>query len=310
MSATLRIISSKLLKSRSLNIILHQNPDGDVIGSAHALALALNKKVTVSSSTKVADIFKKIIPKIKTIRNISYASDTFVVLDCSESHRTGFSKQLENIPGKRIIVIDHHDRNGDLAKKAHNAFIDKSYSATAEIIDVLLKEMHTSITPDIATALLLGIFTDTGGFKHPNTSVKTLARASKLIRYGGDLQKIKQVFLKKLSSNQRKLWGSALSKLSINKWGIAIIKITKKSLNIARCTQEDIFGLANMVALTTEAKASLVLIEQDGDWRGTLRTRHKNVDISRLAKLLGGRGQKKAAGFTATKRLLSSKIDN
>lgn len=309
-ATTLKKISAILLNSKNLTIILHQNPDGDAIGSANGLMLGLNQKVTVSSSTKIADIFKKIIPKIKTVGRINYSSDTYVVLDCSESHRTGFSKQLENIPGGKIIVIDHHNRNGDLAKKASNTFIDQSRSATAEIIDDLLKEMHITITPDIATSLLLGIFTDTGGFKHPNTSVNTLARASKLIRYGGDLQKIKTMFLKKLSSNQKKLWGSALSKLSINKWGIAVIKITRRSLNVASCTQEDIFGLANMIALTTGAKASLVLIEQDGGWRGILRTRHKNIDISKLARLLGGKGQKKAAGFTATKRLFSGKIDN
>lgn len=310
MSISLKKIAQKLQNSKSITIILHKNPDGDVIGSANALALSLDKKIYITSTTKIADIFKKIIPKIKTVSKLNYTSDIYLILDCSESHRMGFSKQLKNIAPEKIIVIDHHNHGGDLVKNSNNFFVDKSYSSTAEIIDELLKEMHISINPNIATSLLLGIFTDTGGFKHPNTSVNTLARASKLIRYGGNLQIIKKVFLKHLSINQRKLWGNALTKLIINKWGIAVIKITKKSLNNNGCTQKDIFGLANMIALTTGAKASLVLIEQNNGWRGILRTRHKHIDISRLAKLLGGRGQKKAAGFTATKQLFSGKIDN
>ena len=310
MSISLKKIATILLNSQSLTIVLHQNPDGDVIGSANALTLSLNSQVTISSSTKIADIFKKIIPNIKTVNKLGSKSDTYVILDCSETHRTGFTKELAAIPLEKIVIIDHHQKNGDLVKNYPNNFVDKSCSATAEIIDELLKEMHVTITPEIATSLLLGIFTDTGGFKHPNTSVNTLSRASKLIRYGGDLQKIKKIFLKKLSISQRKLWGSALSGLYINKWGIAVTKITKNSLKETSSLQEDIFGLANIIALTTEAKASLVLIEQDNGWRGILRTRHKHIDISRLAKLLGGKGQKKAAGFTATKRLFSSKIDN
>ena len=310
MSISLKKIATILLNSQSLTIVLHQNPDGDVIGSANALTLSLNSQVTISSSTKIADIFKKIIPNIKTVNKLDSKSDTYVILDCSETHRTGFTKELAAIPLEKIVIIDHHQKNGDLVKNYPNNFVDKSCSATAEIIDELLKEMHVAVTPEIATSLLLGIFTDTGGFKHPNTSVNTLSRASKLIRYGGDLQKIKKIFLKKLSISQRKLWGSALSGLYINKWGIAVTKITKNSLKETSSLQEDIFGLANIIALTTEAKASLVLIEQDNGWRGILRTRHKHIDISRLAKLLGGKGQKKAAGFTATKRLFSSKIDN
>ena len=310
MSISLKKIATILLNSQSLTIVLHQNPDGDVIGSANALTLSLNSQVTISSSTKIADIFKKIIPNIKTVNKLGSKSDTYVILDCSETHRTGFTKELAAIPLEKIVIIDHHQKNGDLVKNYPNNFVDKSCSATAEIIDELLKEMHVAVTPEIATSLLLGIFTDTGGFKHPNTSVNTLSRASKLIRYGGDLQKIKKIFLKKLSISQRKLWGSALSGLYINKWGIAVTKITKNSLKETSSLQEDIFGLANIIALTTEAKASLVLIEQDNGWRGILRTRHKHIDISRLAKLLGGKGQKKAAGFTATKRLFSSKIDN
>ena len=310
MSISLKKIATILLNSQSLTIVLHQNPDGDVIGSANALTLSLNSQVTISSSTKIADIFKKIIPNIKTVNKLGSKSDTYVILDCSETHRTGFTKELAAIPLEKIVIIDHHQKNGDLVKNYPNNFVDKSCSATAEIIDELLKEMHVAVTPEIATSLLLGIFTDTGGFKHPNTSVNTLSRASKLIRYGGDLQKIKKIFLKKLSVSQRKLWGSALSGLYINKWGIAVTKITKNSLKETSSLQEDVFGLANIIALTTEAKASLVLIEQDNGWRGILRTRHKHIDISRLAKLLGGKGQKKAAGFTATKRLFSSKIDN
>ncbi|MEX2012176.1 MAG: bifunctional oligoribonuclease/PAP phosphatase NrnA [Patescibacteria group bacterium] len=311
MSQALRQIAQKILSADTITIILHRQPDGDAIGSAVALAESLAEKdLKIATSPKIDEIYSRVIDLPPTTTRLDLGRDCYLVLDCSESHRTGFTEQLRAVPGKNIIVIDHHTNRGDLVKVTKNFFIDESYSATAEIVDDLLKLLRKAITPKICTALLLGIYTDTGGFKHPNTSQKTLERASKLIRQGGDLRKITKTFLQKSSNAKRKLWGKMLSNLEINRWGIAQVRVTKKQISDSGARAEDIFGIANTIALISEAKAALVMIEQDDGWRGILRTRHRHIDIGRLAKLLGGTGQKKAAGFTATNKVFSGKIDN
>lgn len=310
MTRALRAAAEKLAAAQKINIIVHQNPDGDAIGSAIALQRALSpKEVTVSCATDVADIFRKIIDDINFSKTLGLAADIYLIVDCSEAHRTGFSSEIKKISSERLCVIDHH-KTGNLSKQVGLAVINTEYCATTEIIDELLKELRIKMTPAIATALLLGVFTDTGGFRHANTNVLTLKRASRLISYGGNIQRITKTFFQKLSPTQRKLWGEVLMGIEINRWGMAVAKISMKIFENTGASIEDAFGLANNVALINEARASLIMIEQADGWRGILRTRHHQVDIGRLAKLLGGKGQQKAAGFTATNTVFSDIISN
>jgi len=58
-------------------------------------------------------------------------------------------------------------------------------------------------------------------------------------------------------------------------------------------------GVANFLNNLGEGKASLLLKEQtDGTVKGSLRTSRDEMDVSAIAKALGGGGHKKAAGFT------------
>jgi nanoRNase/pAp phosphatase (c-di-AMP/oligoRNAs hydrolase) len=100
-----------------------------------------------------------------------------------------------------------------------------------------------------------------------------------------------------------------LSEISINKLGIVVAQVKRSHLKEAQSTIDDVAGLANLLALTSEAKLALVLIETESGWRGILRTRHRSVNLGRLARLLGGSGHKKAAGFMTTKDIFSGKIE-
>jgi phosphoesterase RecJ-like protein len=310
MTRALKAVAEKLSASKSINIIVHRNPDGDAIGSAVALKKALSsKEVTISCTTDVAEVFKRIIADLSFSCKLQPNADVYIIVDCSEAHRTGFANELKSLNRQKICVIDHH-KTGNLPKQAGLAIISDCHCSTTEIIDDLLRELRVKMLPEIATALLLGIFTDTGGFRHSNTTVQTLKRASHLISNGGNIQKITQTFFQRLSSTQRKLWGKVLAGIEVNKWGMAVAKIDKHVFVDTGANVEDAFGLANNVALVNEARASLLLIEQEDGWRGILRTRHHQINIGRLAKLLGGKGQPKAAGFTATKTIFSDIINN
>ena len=54
----------------------------------------------------------------------------------------------------------------------------------------------------------------------------------------------------------------------------------------------------------TDARMALVLRERgDGTVKGSLRTTDELLDVSKIAKLLGGGGHMKAAGFTVKGRV-------
>jgi len=310
MSNSLTAVAKQIEQAQSINIILHQHPDGDAIGSAAALVKAFPKKrITISCATELPEIYTKIVGEINYSKIISKPFDCYLIVDCSEAHRTGFASDLKTIDNQKLCIIDHH-KNGNLLRNVGSSFVDSNYCSTTEIIDELLKTMRIKITPKVATPLLLGLYTDTGGFKHSNVTGDVLKRASRLVSYGGDINSITKSFMRKLSPIQRQLWGKVLMETEINRWGIACAKISLKTLRQSQADIEDAFGLANNIALINEAKAAIVFIEQPNGWRGILRTKNPQINIGKLAKLLGGKGQQKAAGFRMTKSALSDIISN
>ena len=69
-------------------------------------------------------------------------------------------------------------------------FVDPGASSSCELTIELLESLGVKITPEIATALLLGLYTDTGSFMHQNTTPEAYAAAAKLVRSGGNVAKI------------------------------------------------------------------------------------------------------------------------
>jgi phosphoesterase RecJ-like protein len=64
-------------------------------------------------------------------------------------------------------------------------------------------------------------------------------------------------------------------------------------------TLEDLSGVVNMLNTLPDTTFALLLAEYEpGVIKGSLRSEpHKNVDVSAIAKRLGGGGHKLAAGF-------------
>lgn len=304
-------IGELLKTSNDITLLVHQNPDGDAVGSAFALKMAmdeLGKDVKIVCVQSFPDIFVSVVGKIDVNNSLPAKTDLLILLDCNELHRTGFTKQIKTLSKKTpIAIIDHHG-TGDVAGLAKASNCSESASSTTELIFDCLNELRLKITPEIATAILMGVYTDTGGFQHGNTTSRTLSLSSRLVRYGGDLNLISNTFIQTYSPAKRRLWGKVLSSVKINRMGLVTAIISNQLLKEAGAQTSDVSGLANIIALTNEAKAGLILVETNDGWRGTLRTRHMDIDLGRLAALLGGKGHKKAAGFSTTKRTFSGKI--
>lgn len=300
----LKALVRKLAESKSIALVIHQNPDGDAVGSAVALLEALKaagRQTTLTCVNEIPLPFQRIVGSPEVRLNLPADADTYLLLDCSDLGRSGFRRQLQQLAreGKTVLAIDHHENSED-EKEISASIVNPKACATAEIVYQLLAELRLPISPKIANAIMLGIYTDTGAFTHPNTTGRTLELAGELLQRGASLQRISQAFYRSLPVKRQKLWGRVLSELRISKFGFVVARITAEHFRQTQTTVEDILGLANMLSLIDEALVALVLIETGPGTRGVLRTRHQNVDVGRLARLLGGTGQKKAAGFTTT----------
>jgi phosphoesterase RecJ-like protein len=203
-----------------------------------------------------------------------------------------------------VINIDHHTRN-DLWKMVDINYISEESSSTSEIVYKLLVGLGWTVSPTMATALLAGVYTDTGGFKHPNTSGMVLDVVADLLRCGGKLRKIAENIENSRSVDLFRLWGIALNRLKYNaKYGISVSVLTQKDLLETAAAEDDIAGLINLLNSTPESKAALLLYETaDARIKGSLRTESDQIDVSALARNFGGGGHRRASGFSFRGRI-------
>lgn len=286
-------------------LICHQQPDGDALGSVLAFAEALKnngKEVSVVCKDPIPPIFS-FLSGVENFKNDFLVGnhEVIILLDNGDLRRTGFSKRIltaktKNVP---IINIDHHPKN-DLWKIVTINYVNESASSSSELIFEILYGLGWNITPKIATLLLAGIFTDTGGFQHANTGEKVLNIVSELLNKGAKLKLISENISNFHSVIRLKLWGIALNRMLVNKkFGIVSSFLLREEIEKLNASEDEVSGLVNLMNSVPESKIALLLYETaDGNIRGSLRTEENTIDLSWLAKLCGGGGHKKAAGFT------------
>lgn len=299
-------------KNDNFLIIAHDHPDGDTIGSALAVYLFLKrikKTVKIVCKSPVPAVFS-FLKGSDEIENDFLFGDfqAIILIDNGDLKRTGFDKRIREYRrlNKPILNIDHHPAN-DIWKLSRINLVDQAVSSSAEIVYRLIIQYDESkINSQIATAILAGIFTDTGGFQHATTSAETLKLAAKLMNLGGKLKEISKNLSNQKSFNLLKLWGRVLKRLKLNKnYQLVTSVITQDDMKEIGCLEEDLAGAVNLINSVSDARAAMLLYEtKDGNIKGSLRTEEDHLDVSQLAGLLGGGGHKKAAGFTIKGKFL------
>lgn len=316
------------LINHSNHILLHchPSPDPDSIGSVLAVSLALKslgKNVTVISgdseppkSLSFLPGFSEIIPK--NYLEINPADfDLFLILDSSNTDMITKKGQVKFPETLKAVVIDHHASNVGFGQIN---LIEADYPATAQIVYELLKAWQLEITSEIARCLILGLYSDTGGFQYLTFSPDlTLRVASELARIYSDYPKDifnldnnntpGRILFEGLALSSIKLYFNdkvAISEVHLKDWHDKGIKVedTQKS------------DIANKLKSVVGWEIGIIFIEAEKNKINIgLRTREADTyDLSKLAASLGGGGHKAAAGatlnisFEQAKQLLLDKI--
>jgi len=309
----------KIKNSRKLLIISHINPDGDALSSVCAfleLARMLKIDAQAYAQFKKGDTFNylphesEIITDSANVLSLN-SYDTVVVLDCGSLSRTNLLEEIKTVQKSSdrpfIIELDHHPKVDDYADLEIR---EPEKAATVEIIYNFLKENKFSLNKNLANCILTGLLTDTGNFLYSNSSNINIAIASEMLDLGAQFPKIINNTLHNQNMLSMKLWGLTMDNLKINaKYNIAYSVLTKEDLDnltklgskieIERYLNNDVYGdIAGFLSNLSEVQAIMLLREEeDGKIKGSLRTSRPDVDISGLAKELGGGGHPKASGF-------------
>jgi len=304
----------KVLEEKgSFLLICHIDPDGDAIGSMMALKDYLKragKKTYMLSKDSIPEVFS-FLDSGEEIRNDwPQKFEAIILLDNGDFKRTGFTEEIlrQKKNGIPVINIDHHPKN-DIWKIASVNLSNPEASSTCEILAGIFLSENMMITPSVATSLLAGIFYDTGGFQHQNTSKIVLDLTSELLKRGARLKRISEKLSGSRPISLFKLWGIALKRLAIsNRYKLAVSFLKRDDLLATGASEEEISGLVNLLNSIPEAQAALLIYESaDGKIKGSLRTEKDDLDLSKLAIHLGGGGHKKAAGFSITGQIEKDK---
>ena len=289
-----------LIKSKSVALFVHINPDWDAIGSAFALrgALrALNTRADIFTDAPLSSYLSFMESDVICYEEGAPSPDyeCFCALDVSSTNRMGFwGKFFEE--KDNTVCIDHHIKNGPFARLEYT---DHRRSSTGELVFDLLEAIDFPLTKEIASYLYCAISADTGSFQYASVNKRTYEILISLFESGINTTELSTMLYEKNTLKQLKLRAEALFSLKTYKDGkIATAKITKEMLKKYDAQKSDTEGLAQIPRTLDSACLSVFLTEQeDGSIKASLRA-SGDLDVEAVAKKCGGGGHKKASGCT------------
>ncbi len=280
-------------------IASHQRPDGDAIGSAMAMALALKglgKQATVVTDA-IPPAFLQPFPGVDTVRitpEITEAYDAALIMECSELSRTGV-KGLDRSP---VINIDHHP--GNTGYGALN-WVDESAAACGEMVFTLIEALAAPLSEDVATHVYLAVLTDTGSFHFSHLTPRTYEVAKRCVEAGADPAWIARTHYDSNTLARVRIFGAVMNAMLIVDEGrVALLSISRQTMDALGGTNDDLEGLINF-PLTVKDIEAVAFFKEIGDhaWRVSLRSKGA-VDVGAIARRHGGGGHGNAAGCSAT----------
>lgn len=287
-------------RARKILVIGHVRPDGDAVASTLALSGALReagKQAVACLVDGVPERFAFLPGAERMVRDPETEApyDLVVGLDIASYPRMGFPIR-ERPLAPLVANIDHHGTN-DLFADVN--WVDTDSPATCQLVFELLRRLGHPLSKPVATCLMAGIATDTGFFKYPATTPRTLEVAAALLSAGVDLPALHRRLFEETTLGSQRLVGRALSRLVCEAGG----RLVWTRLSHADGVELGVSGpLASLGVgpLTVIREAELIACFEEraeGDLVVELRSRSERA-VDGLARRLGGGGHARASGAT------------
>lgn len=299
-------VVERIRSARNVLTVCHENPEADALGSALAVALAVEQlggNATPVCSDPVPPMYS-FMPLIDRFRqdpdaNVDY--DLIVVGDCGDLQRVGsvLGRHAELFARVPIVNIDHHISNPGFGAVD---WIDASAAATCEMDTLLMPALGVPLTAAdgaIAAALIAGVVIDTANFQHPNVTPRTLRAAAELVGAGAPLADTARLLYRTKPNRQLKLFGLVLGRLEQELDGRLVWSALNEADYAATGTgPADAEGLSDLLSQSAEG-AFVILFRQNGDrTKISVRTREGGLDATVLTGAFGGGGHARASGAT------------
>jgi bifunctional oligoribonuclease and PAP phosphatase NrnA len=298
-------VSAELRGRDRFLLTAHEGPDGDALGSLlgmHHLLTQLGKDSVMFLAAKEfpLPIEYRFLPLEEVFHEppADMADRTVVFLDCGNIDRM----PVAFLTGGRhdVINIDHHHDNtrfGDFN------LVDVGASCTAEIVYDLAVVLGARITREMASALYVGLITDTGKFMYENTDAHTHRVAAELIEAGVDIDDTYRRLYEHVPIEKLRLVARALDGIQrLCDDRLVLTYITGADYEATGAGEEMTEGVIDHLRSIDGTKVAAVVRDLGDRGRAarkvSLRSSEGDVDVSAIARKHGGGGHKRAAGFS------------
>jgi phosphoesterase RecJ-like protein len=198
-----------------------------------------------------------------------------------------------------VLNIDHHHDN---TRFGTVNLVDVDASCTAEIVYELAGLLGVELTPEIASALYVGLVTDTGKFMYENTDARSHRMAAALLEAGVDVNDTYRRLYEHAPLEKLRLTAVALDGIEVHAGGaLAITYISKSDYKATGASEVLTEGIIDHLRTVDGIAVAAVVrdkIDDPGSERKvSLRSTDGRVDVSSIARKHGGGGHRRAAGF-------------
>jgi len=290
MTAEVRRAAKLIAGSSDIVVISHERPDGDAVGSLLGLTMALQKIGKQVWPVLPGGLPQKwqFLPGADQVRpQLPQGEYSIVTVDAADIQRLGTLK----VP-RVDLNIDHHPSNTQFG---NINLVNPAAAATAAFLYRLFPELGLPLELDIAVNLLVGLITDTLGFRTSSVRPDSLRIAAELIELGADIAELYRKALFGRSYEAVRYWAHGLSRMDMRDdvvW--AVLRVSDRAL--ASYPGSDDADLIDVLTTIEGPRVAILFVEQPEaqvkiSWRAL-----PGVDVSGLAASFGGGGHAPAAG--------------
>ena len=305
---TLKSVTKLFSEKRNIIFIPHSSPDADALGSCLALYHFFNQEneVNIISPNEYTEILN-FLPGSENIlnyerdkencENIINNGNVIFTLDFNSLGRARNLSSLISKSSATTIMIDHHENPDNYADITIS---NSKMSSTCEMVyDFICSIDKSKIDNKIATCIYTGIVADTGSFRFPSTTSKTLKVGSELINHGVNVTEIFEKLHNNFQFKRLKLLGSAINNFKkIEGLPVVYTSITDKDQKVNDFKKGDSEGFVNFGLSVADILCSVLFIEKKDEGLIKISFRSKGdfkVNIF-ASKYFNGGGHEHASG--------------
>ena len=276
--------------------LAHKDADADSLGSALGFAIALRsigQRVRVVVPEPLPRLLEYL-PGFETVEvGGAPLGDTVFTFDCATLGRFG-ERRAEVERASIVVNIDHHSSNTGFGTIN---LVNAAASATGQVIHGLLRELGAPISPAVATNLYAALFTDTGGFRHENTTEESLRLGAALVAAGADPGWVALKSYKSRSLAQVRLEGLAVAQMHSEMNGRLLwSEVSIPMLEQSGADMQDSEGIIDALQSIATMQIAILFKQHTADRsKISVRTREP-IDATEVCAPFGGGGHKRAAG--------------